>query len=493
MNVELTATLGRLARQLHGRLVCESDADYDVERLLWNAIFDRRPVAIAKCTGAVDVVRAVEFAREHELGFTVCSGRHDMGGKGMQDGTLCIDTGPMRGVFVDPVARRAVVQAGCQWGIVDRELQQFGLAFTAGVNSDTGVAGLTLGGGIGHLMRKCGATVDSVRAVNGVTVEGQLVRASVEENPELFWAVRGAGSNFLIATSFEFDLHAVGPEVVAGVALVPGKHARELLRLWRDVVADADRDISVQVALICPLANHPSTPPELWEKPLVHVRMLYLGDHAKADGALRPLREGISRFQPYLHTFGPMPYTEYQRRSPQEEDVVRQQQTGFAEYRPRAYQKGGYTNDMSDAFIDGIVDGFESAPRGASGAGTPIYTMMRMGGAVAEVPEEAMAFSRKGDWWWEVAGWWDDPEDDEAWIAWTRGVYDRLGPFSISEGYINLTVSDDVEYLRGLYGPAKFDRLAALKRKWDPENHLRFNKNVPPHGNIANGTGEIED
>jgi FAD/FMN-containing dehydrogenase len=473
--VDLVAPFGDLARRLHGRVVVPSDVDYDGERLLWNAMFDRRPSAIVKCTGAVDVVRALEFVRERGLDFTVCAGRHEASGKSLLDGVVAIDVGPMQGVFVDPVGRRAVVGAGCRWEIVDRECQQYGLAVTGGTNSDTGVAGLTLGGGIGYLMRLCGATVDNLLAINAVTVDGELIRVSETENPELFWGMRGAGANFAIATSFEFALHEVGPVVSAGQLVVPGDRALEAFAVWRDFMDSAPREVATIIYLIRPPAV-PPFPPELWGQPLLTLGMLYVGDPVRAQEVMAPLRE---KTRPVLDTFGPTSYVDFQKGTPPEQQVDKQTSI-VPEWRPSFYEKGGYAAALEDEFLEAIVESFQSSPMASGPSGSAVFSMMRMGGAMEDTPDDAMAFSRKAAYWWDVAALWEDPADTERYVTWCRETYPKLEPFATEEGYINLTVRDDIEFLRTVYGAHKFDRLVALKDTWDPDNLLRHNKNIPP-------------
>jgi FAD/FMN-containing dehydrogenase len=459
----------RLAQDFNGRLVLPADRDYDAERVVWNAMFDRRPCVLAQCTGSADVISAVRFAREHDLPFTVRGGGHSVDGKALADGALAIDLAPMSGVLVDPRARRAVVQAGCLWRTVDRETQLHGLAVTGGTVSDTGVAGLTLGGGIGWTMRKFGVTVDSLVAINAVSVDGEVVHASAEENPDLFWGMRGAGANFAIATSFEFELHPLGPTVLAGVVLHDGERAAEAVRFWRDTVHDSPDEVG-SMALLTRAPAIPMFPAELHGEPVVMLLMVYAGDVGDGEVALAPLREWGS---PLADMVAPMPYT-----------AAQQMLENATPTEMRSYEKGGYVPVLSDGFIDAVVAGIERSPVPSAGRpDMPIIALSRMGGAIERVPEAAMAFSRKGAaYFWDVITVWKDAQEDETWIGWPRAVAATLGKDSATTSYINLSSDDDTRFLRAAYGPDKYARLVELKNRWDPDNLLRFNKNIPPSG-----------
>jgi len=459
----------QLAQDFNGALLLPGDRDYDAERKVWNAMFDRHPCALAKCTGSADVISAVRFAREHDLPFTVRGGGHSVDGKAIADGALAIDLAPMSGVIVDPRTRRAVVQAGCLWRTVDRETQLHGLAVTGGTVSDTGVAGLTLGGGIGWTMRKFGVTVDSVVAINAVSVDGEIVRASAEENPDLFWGMRGAGANFAIATSFEFELRPLGPIVLAGLVVHSGENAAEALRFWRDTVHDSPDEVG-SMALLTRAPAIPMFPPDLHGQPVVMFMMVYAGEIRDAEDALAPLREWGP---PLAEMVAPMPYT-----------AAQQMLENATPTDMRSYEKGGYIPVLSDDFLDKLVAGGESSP--VPSPGRPdmgIVALSRMGGAIDRVPDDAMAFSRKGaGYFWDLITVWKDAQEDERWIGWPRALAATLAKDSASTSYINLSSDDDTRFLQAAYGPDKYARLVELKNTWDPHNLLRFNKNIPPSG-----------
>ena len=475
---------GELAREFTGRIIVPGHREYETERLVWNGTFDRRPAAIAKCTGVADVIAGLAFARRHKHPFTVAGGRHEATGTSLIDGALALDLAPMQGVLIDPASRRAVVQAGCKWRIVDRESQLHGLAVTGGTNSDTGVAGLTLGGGIGYLMRKHGATADNLLALEAVTVDGEPIRVSPDDNAELFWGMRGAGANFAIVTSFEFQLHPVGPEVYGGPLIVEAARAREALGHWRDFMDSAPDEVSTMAFLLrCPRIA--AVPSKWWGEPVLLLWMLAIGDRAEAERALAPLRR---RVRPAEDLWGPTTYVGVQQRTPQEQ-LYANRWAVDPHWRPRFYEKGGYLKTVSDDFLDGMVDSFHHAPA-TTGDATPIFILMYMGGAMARVPDDAMAFSRDGLCWWEVDALWESTDDDTRLREWVAGTHSRLNRFAAEESYINLTMADDVEYLRRAYGPEKFERLIGLKRRWDPDNLLRHNKNIPVQNTGAIGERE---
>lgn len=462
------APFAELARAFHGSVILPEDPRWDAERVLWNSMFDRQPLAIAKCTGDADVVAAVRFARAHDLPISVRSGGHDAGGKSVLDDTFVIDLKAMDGVVVDADRRRALVQGGATWRLVDRESQLHGLAVTGGTVSDTGVAGLTLGGGVGWLMRRAGVTVDSLVALSAVTADGEPIRITPADEPDLFWGMCGAGANFAIATSFEFALHPVGPEVLAGMVIHPGDDAAGVIRHWRDYMDHAPD--AVGSMLLVMRAAAPLFPPEYDGKPVVGFLVVHADGGEQAERDLRPLREWGN---PIVDGVAPTPYVEIQR-------VLEQ---GWPP-KKRFYEKSGYLSSMEDAYIEEVVDCLNSAPITNEGTSAkPLLSAMPMGAAIDRVPDEAMAFSRADcAYWWDVAVMWEDEGNDDAFMSWSREVYERLRPFASGRAYINLMVDDDQtgDWVRSAYGPEKYSRLVQLKNRWDPENVFRGNKNIPP-------------
>jgi FAD/FMN-containing dehydrogenase len=464
----VTLDLDELRRTFHGTVLAPGDPGWDAGRELWNAMFDRQPLAIAHCTGVADVVEAVRFARRHELPISVRGGGHDAGGKSVLDDTFLIDVGPMDGVLVDPEARTAVVQAGAKWRIVDREAQLHGLAVTGGTVSDTGVAGLTLGGGIGWLMRSGGVTVDSLTAMTAVTAQGEVIRIDRERRPELFWGMLGAGPNFAIVTSFEFVLRPVGPLVTAGMVLYPGTDAASVIRHWRDYMDTAPEAVG---SMLLVMRGPDALGPEHGGKLVIGYMVVHTDDGEVAQRELAPLREWG---EPIADLVAPVPYVEVQQALEQT----------WPEQK-RFYEKSGYVTSIDDGLVEEMVACFASAPFPAAGSvAYPLISAMPMGGAVDRVADDAMAFPRaECAYWWDVAVLWDNPDDDPGFIAWTRAVYDRLLPYASKGAYINLMVDDGAEpgdWLRSAYGPEKYDRLVALKDEWDPDNLFRGNKNIRP-------------
>ncbi len=435
-------------------------------------MFDLRPAVIAQCCGVVDIIRALSFAREHDLPLAVRGGGHAVDGKGSCDGGLLLDLAPMTGVHVSVADARATVQAGARWAIVDRETQLHGLATTGGTVSDTGVAGLTLGGGVGWAMRSLGATVDNVRAIDAVTVEGKTVRASATENPDLFWGMRGGGGNFAIATAFEFQLHQFGPMVLAGLLLHPAERMREALRFAADYLDAAPREVMG----ICGLLRIPPVDPypaALHGRLMAQIGVAYTGDLSQAEEALRPLRVFGP---PEAELVGPMPYVVLQR--------IIETSLPLAMTPPgvRSYEKGGYLSKVSDEVIETLALAAESAPETSGQPGhLAMASIWRMGGALDDVDEDAMAFSRAGAaYFWNIVTQWPNAGDDDEYMGWTRGVAQRLAPFSLGRFYVNLAAEDAGDRTSDAYGGAKYDRLVELKNRWDPENVLRFNKNIAP-------------
>lgn len=442
------------------------DSEYSAECRLWNAMFDRRPLALAQCTGVSDVVSAIRFAENYDLPFTVRGGGHSVDGKALADGALAIDLAQMNGVLTDPGSARAVVQAGCRWRIVDREAQLHGLGVTGGTVSDTGVAGLTLGGGIGWTMRKYGVTVDSVVAINGVAVTGDVVRASAEENPELFWGMRGAGANFMIATSFEFQLHSFGPVVLAGRVVHSGSDVSAAMRFWRDFMNDAPDELG-SIAVLRQTPANSTSPGRMHQQPAVEFMVVHLGDVKQGEKNLQPLREWGT---PHLDTVQPMTYTEAQ-----------QMIENSTPKRMRNYEKAGYISAVTDSFIEKLITGAAFSPIPSGTLDRAIVALWRMGGAIDRIPDEAMAFSRKdASYFWDIETMWRNPAEDERWSRWAADLAETLEKESMATSYVNRTVDDDTTFLGAAYGHDKFVRLVRLKNAWDPENLLCFNKNIPP-------------
>ncbi|TMQ65704.1 MAG: FAD-binding oxidoreductase [Candidatus Eisenbacteria bacterium] len=453
--------LDGLRAALRGTLCLPGEPGYDVARTLWNAMIDRRPAAIVCATGAADVMRAVGFAREHGLLLAVRGGGHNIAGNAVCDGGLMIDLSPMKSVRVDPAARTARVEPGVRLGEFDREAQAFGLATPLGINSTTGVAGFTLGGGFGWISRKHGLTVDNLLSVDLVTADGKLVHASDQENADLFWAVRGGGGNFGVITSFEYRLHPVGPEVLAGLIVHPFAQAKELLDGYRRFVASAPDEVTAWVVMrkAPPL---PFLPAEVHGKEILVIAVCAIGDKQKAEKAIAPLR---ALGKPIADVIGPAPFVGWQ--------------TAFDPLLApgaRNYWKSHDFKKLDDGFIQVLLDAIGRLPTSEC----EIF-IGHLGGAVNRVPADATAYPHRDvDFIMNVHTRWSDPAQDQACIAWARQLFDVSAPFATGGVYVNFMPEDETQRVqKGAYGP-NYERLAKLKRKYDPTNLFRMNQNIHP-------------
>ena len=445
-----------------GRLISADHADYDIARAVWNGAIDRRPRLIARCIGTADVVAAVRFARDHDLEIAIRGGGHNVAGTAVCDDGIVIDLSAMRAVRVDPADRRAWVQGGALWGDVDHETQPHGLATTGGIVSHTGVAGLTLGGGIGWLMRKHGLAVDNLLAVDVVTADGELLRASEHEHPDLFWALRGGGGNFGVVTAFEFRLHSVGPTVLAGPILWDATDAGEVLRFYRDFVRDAPDELGtvVRFGTAPPLSDIPE---HLHWRPVVLVGACHVGPVEDARVVLHPLR---AFGKPLLDLIAPTPYVNHQ--SALDSTVPH----GW-----NYYWKSTHLPELRDDLIDVIVEhAFScSSPRS-------YVAMFHLKGAVSRVAEGGTAFgNRQASHAITLDAVWRPGEDfGDRDTAWAKGFFAALGRFR--EGvYVNFLGGDeDPDRVREAYGDSVYDRLVDVKTTYDPCNIFRYNQNIRP-------------
>jgi FAD/FMN-containing dehydrogenase len=459
-----TTALDAFRPNFLGELLSADDGGYDHARKIWNGQIDRRPALIARCTGVADVMAAVRFARDRDLATSVRGGGHAVAGHAVCDDGLVIDLSPMRGTRLDPLGRTIRLQGGCLNESLDRESQAFGLASTAGIHSRTGIGGLTLGGGIGHLMRKYGLAIDNLVSCDVVTAEGEFLVAGEQENPDLFWGLRGGGGNFGVVTSFEFRLHPLGPMVTAGLVAWPMDDAPEVLRLFGQVAAEAPDELGI-LANLRRAAALPTVPVELHGKPIVALVVCYAGTVEEGERVVRPIREFGT---PVLDTVMPKPYVGHQKMF----DLAVPDGLHY-------YWKGHKLPPLSDELIDVIV---EHASRITSPLTTnSIYTL---GGAVARVDDDATAFAnRSAAHEINITAAWqpDDPEPGRH-IEWVRSFFGALEPHSRGV-YVNYINDDAAERVReAAYGPEKWRRLVALKGKYDPTNFFRFNANIPPKG-----------
>ena len=470
MTTRTTAKVGRWGKEqtvveidgFQGRLIGSNHADYESGRAVWNGAIDRRPRLIARCIGTADVVAAVRFARDHDLEIAIRGGGHNVAGTAVCDDGIVIDLSAMRGVRVDPAERTAWVQGGALWGDVDRETQAHGLATTGGIVSHTGVAGLTLGGGLGWLMRKHGLTVDNLVSADVVSADGDMLRASDREHPDLFWALRGGGGNFGVVTSFEFRLHSLGPTVLAGPIFWDARDASEVLRFYRDFVRDAPNDLGTVVRFgtapplsVIPAAMH-------W-RPVVMVGACFAGKIADGERALRPLRAFRT---PLLDLIGPTPYVEFQRAL--DSTVVH----GW-----NYYWKSTHLPELHNDLIDVIT-----AHAFSSSSPRSYVALFHMKGAVSQVSETATAFgNRRASHAITLDAVWRPGEDyGDRDTEWTRRFFGALGRFR--EGvYVNFLGGDeDPDRIREAYGNTVYDRLVSVKTAYDPANVFHHNQNIQP-------------
>ena len=447
-----------------GELLLPTSAGYDTGRRIWNGAIDRRPACIARCTGVADVVAAVRVAREHDLEIAVRGGGHNVAGTAVCDDGVVIDLSAMRAVWVDPAGRTAWVQGGALWGDVDHETQTHGLATTGGIIGHTGVAGLTLGGGIGFLMRKHGLTVDNLLAAEVVTAEGSIVRASADEHPDLFWALRGGGGNFGVVTSFRFALHPVGPTVMAGPVFWAAHDATEVLRFYRDFAAEAPDELGsvVRLGTIPPLPASPSTciSGRRWPSPAATP-----APSKTASAPCGPCAGSGRRSSTWSHS----PYAAFQ--SALDDTVLH----GW-----HYYWKATNLAGLSDDAISVIADHAYAASSPRSYA-----AMFHMGGAVARVPHDATAYAAR-----DVAHniiidavWLPDESDEHsaAETAWARRFLQALQPHRAGGVYVNfLDSDDDSSRVREAYGDHIYRRLAEVKATYDSDNAFHHNKNIEP-------------
>jgi len=438
---------------LRGTLLRPDDDGFDDARKVYNAMIDKRPAIVVRCAGVADVIAAVNFARENNLLVAVRGGGHNVAGNGMCDGGLVIDLSGMRAVHVDPTKRTARAEAGATYREFDHETQAFGLATTGGTISATGIAGLTLGGGIGWLMRKYGLACDNLLSVDLVTADGRFVTASATENEDLFWGVRGGGGNFGVVTAFEYQLHPVGP-VLGGMLIHPLPRAKEVLQFYRDFSSTAPDELAVFAALL-------TTPDGMQVLALV---LCYDGPIAEGEAAIAPLRQFGP---PVADMVQPLPYTAMQRML----------DDGFPNGLQN-YWKSSFLQEISDEAIDILVTQFAAAP-------SPLAALLieHFGGAVARVGKDETAFPhRDGHSNLLIVSRWMDPTDSERHIAWARETWNAMQPFTDGGVYSNYVEAGDegADRVRSAYGDTTYERLAALKKKYDPENFFRVNQNIKP-------------
>ena len=444
-------TIEKFKASLRGELIQQSDERYDEARKVWNGMFDRRPALIARCAGTADVISAVNFARDRGLRAAVRGGGHSFPGHSVCDGGLVIDLSPMQGIRVDPAARTARAQAGVKWIAFDYETQAFGLATTGGTASDTGIAGLTLGGGLGWLSSKYGLTVDNLISADVVTADGRFLTASATENQDLFWGLRGGGGNFGVVTSFEYRLHPVGPTILGGMVLYPLAKAKEVLRFYREFSKSAPDELTMYAACL--------NPPD--GDTMVALICCYCGPMDKGEEVIRPLKTWGPPVQDVL---GPLPYVAQQCLT----DAALPTGSYY-------YTKADFLADLTDEAIEVFAEYAATKPSPLSAV-----LVQTARGAASRVASDAMAFPhRTFPYAPVIVSQWLDAADSDKNVSWARDFWRALQPFAGGGVYVNDLGQDDQDRVRVAYG-ANYQRLAALKKKYDPDNLFRLNPNIMP-------------
>lgn len=452
--------LESLAAGVRGGVVTPESGDYETARKVWNGMVERRPAAIARCVGPQDVRNALAFARAHDMRLSLRGGGHHIAGNSVIDGALVIDQSVQRAVRIDPVKRTARVAPGALLGDFDREAQAFGLATPLGINSTTGVAGLTLGGGFGWLTRKHGMTIDNLLSADVVTADGRQLVASATQEPELFWAIRGGGGNFGVATSFEFALHPVGPEVHSGLVVYPFDQARAVLRAWRDFAFDAPAEVNVW-AVLRKAPPLPFLPESIHGQNVVIFAIVYAGDAARGEQAVKPV---LGFGTPAGSHLGRNPYAGFQAAF----DPLLQPGA-------RNYWKSQNLTAVDNGLIDVVIDAATRFP----GPECEVF-LAQLGGAMAAVaPGDTAYAGRDAHCVLNVHGRWQSAAQDAAGRDWTRALYRAAAPFSTGGGYVNFFTEDEGERVTQAYG-VNYARLQSVKQRYDPDNVFRFNINVTP-------------
>lgn len=444
--------------RLRGRLLCPGDDGYDEARKIWNAMIDRRPSLIVRCAGTADVIASVNFARENSILTAVRGGGHNVSGNAMCDGGLVIDLSGMKSVRVDPQTFTARVEPGVRLGELDHEAQTFGLVVPAGIVTDTGVSGLTLGGGLGWLHRAWGLTIDNLISADIVTASGKLLKASKEENEDLFWAIRGGGGNFGVVTSFEFRCRQFGPTALAGIVMHPIGRARELLAFYREFTASAPDEVTA-FALVRMAPPAPFVPKEFHGTPIAAMIACYAGPPDEGAEVIRPIKEWG---EPIADVLIPKPFVVHQ-------SMFDAGQPPGGYY----YWKSHYFNELSDDALDTIVKQGAAITSPMS-----ILATVHLGGSVSRVGENSTAYpNRQAPYVMNVNGSWADPSTTETNIAWVRETWDALAPYATGARFANFEAEDQA---MAIYGEEKYKRLVEIKNKYDPQNLFRLNQNIKP-------------
>jgi FAD/FMN-containing dehydrogenase len=457
----LEPAIDDLRAQFAGTLLGPGDAEYAEARRVWNAMIDKRPAVVARCTSVEDVVAAVQFGREQEIPVAVRGGGHSAAGKGTCEGGVVIDLSPMKDVTVDSASQTARAQGGVTWGAFDAATQEVGLATPGGVVSTTGIAGLTLGGGFGWLTRRFGLSCDNLIAAEVVTADGRHLACSDDSHAELFWALRGGGGNFGVVTTFVYRLHSVGPLVLGGIIGWPLDQAADVLAFHREQTRQVPDELGISAALVTapPL---PFVPEHLHDQPAVATIVCWSGDLDEGRDVLRPWLE---LGPPPIHMVEPMPY-------PFMQTILDELQLPGR----RSYWKSGYLTELTD---EAITAGVSVAAESRSPFNIAEFVLW--GGAVARVGVDDTAFGeRDGRFLYSAVSTWENPAEDEQNIPWARTFHDAMQPFATGGVYVNFLSDEGADRVRAAYGDEKFARLAKIKAEYDPDNLFALNQNIPP-------------
>jgi hypothetical protein len=455
--------LDEFRQRFSGPVIEKNDSSYDTDRQLWNKMIDKKPGLIARCKGVSDVIQAVRFARENKLPVSVRGGGHNVAGNALIDDGMVIDLSEMRTVWVDTGKKTAKIQGGATWADVDRETQPFGLACPGGVVSETGVGGLTLGGGYSHFRRKAGMSIDNLIGADMVLADGRYVHVNANENPDLFWAIRGGGGNFGIATSFDFKLYDLGPEVMFAACMYPRAEAEKVLKFWADYTRDLPDEITTD-CLNWAIPEHEAFPVELHNQPVTALAGMYAGPPEEGKKALQPLREVT---KPLLDLSNVYPYTAVQQLF----DPFLQKQALYS------YWKCIYLDDLTEEVRQKIISRVNESPSPQS-----LLSIRYLDGAISRVPEQATAFGdRSARFLLSIDTMWTDPASNESNKQWTRDFWQEMRQFSDGQVYFNFNsdMSGSSNLLKESYG-RNYDRLVDVKTKYDPDNFFRMNVNIQP-------------
>jgi FAD/FMN-containing dehydrogenase len=460
MAVTTGIPVDELRSRFRGALITPDDDSYEAAAAVWNGSIRRRPALVARCTGPADVVAALELGRRHDLLTAVRGGGHNIAGNATCDDGLVIDLSRLRTVRVDPARRRANVGPGCVWGDVDHETQAFGLAVPGGIVSTTGVAGFTVGGGFGHLTRRFGFASDNLVGADVVTADGRFLHASATENDDLLWGIRGGGGNFGVVTAFEFQLHEAGPEVLGGLIFHAAERAPSLLRFLRDYLPSSSEELTVfTIMRKAPAA--PFVPVEFHGQPVIANLVVHSGDAIQAERDLAPLRTFA---QPLADLVSRRLYTEVQALTD-------------ASWAP------GFENYWKSDYLIGLPDGaIEVLTEHLATITSPLsdFKIAYLGGAAARLSDDSALSHRNLPFLLNINTRWPLGEAGEAHIEWTRSLFEGMKPFSEGKVYVNFLMDEGQGRVRAAYGPEKYERLVAIKRRYDPDNFFRLNQNVKP-------------